>query len=409
MLLWICFAVLTALVVAVLMQPLRRGRSELVDPGAADRDVYRAQLTELEAERERGLVDVTEFEGARAEVARRLLKAAEADDNDGEHATHTGASPHTQMLYMVVAAIIPLAAVTTYVLTGSPHLPSKPFAARKAEPVATRTPEEIIKAISLVEERLRAEPNDGQGWAVIAPIYLRLGRFGDAAHAFAEANRLLGETPKGLLGFAEATLRSENGQVTEPVRRAARRVLELQPDRVTPRVWLALGLEQDKNFLGAVKIYEELLARAPAEAKYRKAVADRLSAVRQKINGGSAVPEKNPPSENVPAKSDSANEAESTGPRNPTAQEIARAQQMTPEAREAFVTDMVSRLADRLKKNGQDLQGWLRLARAYHVLGREDDATGAIESAKKAFANDPTALETIEKAATELADTASRR
>jgi cytochrome c-type biogenesis protein CcmH len=75
---------------------------------------------------------------------------------------------------------------------------------------------------------------------------------------------------------------------------------------------------------------------------------------------------------------------------------------MSPAEREAFITSMVDRLAARLKDNGKDLDGWMRLARAYKVLGREGDAVGAVASARQNFAGDQAALAEIDKSAASL-------
>ena len=70
---------------------------------------------------------------------------------------------------------------------------------------------------------------------------------------------------------------------------------------------------------------------------------------------------------------------------------------MSPAEREAFIGSMVERLATRLKDNGHDLDGWMRLARAYKVLGRDDEARGALHSARTNFAGDQAALAEIDK------------
>src|SRR5690606_10076792 len=129
---------------------------------------------------------------------------------------------------------------------------------------------------------LREHPEDGKGWDVIAPVYLRLQRFADAAHAFAEANRLEGESVRRLLGFAEATLLAENGIVTEPVRKAALRVLALEPGRIEVRVWLALAKEQDGDLAAAVAEYNDILGKAPQDAPWRSAVSERLAMVEKR-------------------------------------------------------------------------------------------------------------------------------
>jgi cytochrome c-type biogenesis protein CcmH len=57
---------------------------------------------------------------------------------------------------------------------------------------------------------------------------------------------------------------------------------------------------------------------------------------------------------------------------------------------------MVAGLATRLQSNGKDLEGWMRLVRAYTVLGRGKDASTALASARTNFAGDPKALEQLQ-------------
>lgn len=393
MLLWLCFAFMTAGVVALLLLPLRRAPRGTVEPATADVAVYRDQLRELEAERDRGLFVDSEIESARAEVARRLIKRASGEraraNLPAEDAASLGRARKT---YMVVAALLPVIGIGLYLLTGSPQLPGHPYAERQSADAAQAP---VVDLIARVEERLRAHPEDGKGWDVIAPIYLRLGRYGDAAHAFAEANRLEGESVRRLLGFAEATLLAENGVVSEPVRRAALRVLQLEPKRIEVRAWLILAKEQDGDLAEAAAGYRALLAEAPADAPWRKAISDRLDLVTKKLNGepipGETIPGA-PSAKAAPA----APGGEVSGPAAP---DLAA---MSPAERDAFIQGMVDRLATRLKENGKDLAGWLRLARAYKVLGRDQDARAALESARANFAGDAASLEEIGKSEQDL-------
>ncbi|MFA5951326.1 MAG: c-type cytochrome biogenesis protein CcmI [Hyphomicrobium sp.] len=382
MLLWICFAVLTAAVVACLMQPLRVSvRAPAIDPAAADLAVYRDQLEELEAEHARGQISADEIEAARVEVARRLIKRAEvrAPENGGIKTTPELAP----RIYFALASLVPLVTVAIYLVAGAPSLPSRPYAERQTKPAEEAT---IADVIARIEERLRTHPDDGQGWDVVAPVYLRLGRYADAAHSYAQANRLLGETTKRLLGFAEATLLAETGIVSEPVRQAALRILQIEPDRIEPRLWLTLAKEQDGDLKGASDSYRALLADAPADAPWRNAVSERISMLTRKLAGE--------PVADLPAM-----EKTDPAPGSPSPQDTARVQQMSPEDRQAFINKMVEGLAARLKTDGKDLQGWLKLARAYKVLGRETDAAGAMADARRNFAGDQNALAEIDAAA----------
>lgn len=388
MLLWLCFAFLTAAVVAFLLRPLRDASAPGVEPVAADLAVYRDQLRELEAERERGLFIDSEIESARAEVARRLLKRAGSGAKGPAPAAEGASLSRARWTYTVVAALLPVVGITLYLAEGSPHLPNRPFAERKAA-AAESGDAAVSSLIARVEERLRAHPEDGKGWDVIAPVYLRMQRYAEAAHAFAEANRLEGESVRRLLGFAEATLLAENGIVSEPVRRAALRVLELEPRRIEVRVWLALAKEQDGDLAGAVAEYRDIHAKAPEQAPWRAAVSERLALVEKRIKG-------EPARETRTAAAPPAPSAE-PGPAAPAAQ-MPDVSAMTPAERDAFIAGMVDRLAARLKDNGKDLDGWIRLARAYKVLGRDDEARQAIADARRNFAGETAPLAEVEKA-----------
>lgn len=392
MLLWLCFAFLTAAIVALLLRPLRKAPDASVAPAEADLAVYRDQLRELDAERDRGLFNETEVESARAEVARRLLKRAGATDAPGVTDDAVSLS-RARAIFIAVAALLPVVGIGLYLAEGSPHLPDQPFQERRIADVGQSNVGELI---ARVEERLREHPEDGRGWDVIAPIYLRLQRYADAAHAFAEANRLEGETVRRLLGFAEATMLANDGIVTEPVRAATLRVLQIDPSRIDVKVWLALAKEQDGDLPGAVAAYRALLAESPADAKWRTPVEERIAIVEKKIRG-------EPVDDTSPAKPDEKAPPVAAAPppsgMPPGAPDVAA---MSPAERDAFIAGMVDRLASRLKENGKDLDGWMRLARAYKVLGRETDAEGAIASARANFAGDQASLGEIDKNAESL-------
>ena len=88
--------------------------------------------------------------------------------------------------------------------------------------------------------------------------------------------------------------------------------------------------------------------------------------------------------------------------RGPSASEVEAAEKMPPEQRARMIEGMVAGLAERLKANNQDLPGWLRLVRAYAVLGRRDDALSALASARQAFPADEKALSELARLARAL-------
>ncbi len=67
-----------------------------------------------------------------------------------------------------------------------------------------------------------------------------------------------------------------------------------------------------------------------------------------------------------------------------------------------FVNQMVEKLAERLKTETTDLEGWLKLVRAYKVLGRDGDATAALATARKSLSADQKAISALDGLAKEL-------
>ncbi len=368
MLLWVAFAVLTAIVAAALLRPLTGSSASSLDATSADGAVYRDQLSEIDADVARGLIGEGEAKAARTEVARRLLKTTEASAPDitAERAVASGKRAET-VLRAAVGFVV-LASIGLYVAFGSPALPGLPHSSRLATPVE-KAP--VMELIARVEERLRDHPEDGQGWDVIAPIYLRLERFGDARESYANAMRLLGETPGRLASFAEAAFRASDGVVTPEVRAAAERLKALAPDRADAAMWLALGTEQDGATAAAIDAYKAIIAREPANSIWAKAAEARVTA----LEGGASASPQPGPSEPGPSEKD-----------------IEAAGKMSAAERSQLVGQMVERLSARLKANGSDLAGWMQLMNSYVVLGRKDDAARAFADAKGNFKDNGKAL-----------------
>jgi cytochrome c-type biogenesis protein CcmH len=361
MVLWIGFAILAAAVVWALTRPLRMAPHGGSAPDS-ELAVYKDQLAEIETERAQGLIGGSEAEAARVEVARRLIRRAE--ERERADGTPSPDDSSVRSAVMWTAAALPLAAISLYLFVGSPELPGRPYAARLDEPLEKASASDLV---AKVEAHLRTHPNDGRGWDVLAPVYLRSGDFRQAADAFQRATKLLGESPKRLAGFARAKILLDNGVVGEPARKAYERLHELDPKAVEPRVWLAIAKEQDGDLAGAEAEYKELLAAKPGEP-WKSLLDGRIRAVTMKLVETPAVGV--PPPDG--GKPDFHN--------------------MTPEQRQAFVEKMVDGLATRLKTDGKDLAGWMQLVRSYVVLGRTQDANTALAEARKNFAGDEKAL-----------------
>lgn len=252
MLLWIVFAAMTAVVALAIVQPYWRRH---MGGGAPSHDlaVYKEQLREIEHEQARGLLGEAEYSSARIEISRRILAASAAADGDRPGLTASPLAPY------VMLSLLATVTVAVYLIYGSPEMRDQPLAARVAE---DGNPP-IERLVARVEERLQEHPEDGAGWTVVAPVYMRLGRYADAASAFQKAIGLLGETPDRLGDLGEALAFANDGNVGDEARAAFRKAQSHDPSNARAAFWLAIAQEQDGKLAEAAQGYKTLIGRGP--------------------------------------------------------------------------------------------------------------------------------------------------
>ncbi len=336
---------------------------------AFDAAVYRDQLGEIDSDRARGLIGAEEAEGARVEIARRLLAAdSKARGSDRVHGRHRQGQSGDDRGRRVA---LPLLALGLYLTFGSPRLPDQPLAARLEDPASDRNLEALV---ARVEARLRQHPEEGEGWEVIAPVYLSWRRYGDAAEAYGQAIRLLGPSAKRLAGQGQALVLANNGVVTEEARQALQHAHDLDQTLIEPRILLAIAKEQDGQFAAAIADWRALLSTADAEAPWRAMVEQRIALAEAHLAGKPRRKPK-PRRRRRLKRQPKAARALRTSPRR---------RAMSPAERQAMVEGMVQGLAARLDQDGGDLPGWLKLVRAYSVLDRKDEAQKALRARQDA-------------------------
>ena len=353
MFLWIILAVLTAAVAAVLLVTLARGAKSEIPDRAGEIAVYRDQMAELERDREQGLISAEEAEYAKAEIGRRLLSAAgEADSQSEAPAGRTGLTATG----VAVTLLVPAVGLSLYLLLGNPQLPDQPLAARLENPG-----QNMALLVAKAERHLAENPNDGAGWDLLAPIYFKAMRLGDAELAFRNAMRLLGISPERLDGLGETLVAANDGIVTEDARLAFEESLRLQPDNPRARFYVGLGLEQAGRRDEARAAFEAIAKASPPDAPWMDLIRQHIAAT------GGTTPQT------------------AEAPNGPSADDMAAAGQMSEGDRQDMIRGMVESLAARLQDDPNNLDGWLRLVRSYSVLGDKEKAEEALKTGLKTF------------------------
>jgi len=213
MALWFVFALMTAAAVFAVLWPL--GRASDAQAGS-DLAVYRDQLEELDRDHAAGLIGETEAQAARVEISRRLITAA--DVAEFAHSLPIGSSLWRRRAIAVAAVVLlPLVAVALYFTLGSPESPSQPLEARQR---AVHEDRSIANLVSQVEAHLERNPDDARGYEVLAPVYLRLGRFDSAVNARRKLLALSGENAERQSDLGETLAAAANGIVTAEAKAA---------------------------------------------------------------------------------------------------------------------------------------------------------------------------------------------
>ena len=337
---WIVAAALTLGACLAVLWPLMRHDREELPESAFDIEVYRDQLAELDRDVARGAIDAKEAELARVEISRRILKASKAEAHDG----NAGATRFARALASIAVLSIPLASWSIYAATGSPDLPAQPLSARLERDPSQAS---IAELVARAEGHLNANPQDGRGWDVLAPIYYRLERYSDAATAYRNAMRLLGATAAREIGLGEALAAAAGGMVTADAQAAFERALVLEPGNPRARYLIATGYMQEGKTAEAAALLRAMQAETPADSPWAPVVESALAAIDPAAPG-------------------------------PNADDMEAASQMSAEDRTAMIEGMVAGLDQRLRDNPDDPEGWQRLVQSYLVLDRREAAADAL-------------------------------
>ena len=359
MLFWVIAAILTLGASLAVLLPLAGGAKGASTSSDHDLEVYRDQLAELDRDAARGLIQPAEAEEARAEIARRILRLDGAGPAD--KAATRQPSMATRLVATAAVLAVPLVSWGVYSQLGSPDLPSQPLSERLAKNPADSSVDELV---ARAEAHLAANPGDGRGWDVLAPVYLRMQRFADAVTAYRNAIRLDGDSAARQAGLGEAIANAAGGIVSADAQAAFEAALKLDPANPKASFYLAMALAQEGQTDKAIAAWQTMLAMLPPDSPWRGAVQQALAQ-----SGNRAV------ASGQPAK-------------GPDAADVDAASSMSPQDREAMINTMVAGLDEKLKQNPRDAEGWMKLVRSYVVLGKANQARDALNRGIAVFGAD---------------------
>lgn len=340
---------MTLLVVAWLVRPLLRPAPQ---PGVSSQRlnaaIYRDQLQTLERDLARGIISPADYEATQDEMQLRLLDDTEAPAAPlpPRHVSFWSA----RRTAAVIALLFPLGAAGLYGWLGAPAA-IDPMATQKADS------EKVVQMVEALAARLKAQPDNPMGWAMLARSYKVLGRLPEAEQAFLKAGELVNTDPDLLVDYADLLAALAGNNIEGRPLALVKQALILNPQHPMGLMMSGVAAYRRADYAVAVAQWEKLLTLLEPGSPDAQQVESDITDARAKA-GRPALANTN--ADKLPPV------------------DAAAAAAMTPEK----INQMVERLATRLKANPDDLVGWARLARAYRVQGRLAEAEIADARAK---------------------------
>ena len=287
--------VMVAIALAWLLWPLlRHARRPVVERHVANASIYRDQFADLDADLRRGTISETQYAEARGELERRLL-----DEGRAQGATSAAPAGSGRTTAIVVALAVPLVAGLMYWKLGAPDAFSPMATAAVSADPHQMTPDQLNEMVQQLAARLDKEPQNVEGWVILARTYYTMRKFPEAAAAYEKLTLLVPDEPDLLADYADALAMSQGRDLTGRPLELVQAALKIDPTH-----WKALAMAgtaafDRKDYKGAVDYWERLRSSQPADSPIVQSIAASINEAR-KLGGlppspsVAAVPEKAP-------------------------------------------------------------------------------------------------------------------
>lgn len=273
-------ALLVALVTAILLRPLLQSRK--TSPGAGRREINLAifsdQLAELERDRAEGSLAEADFEQAKNELHRRVLEDVRPE------APADSRQPAARKTAFALLAILPLAAAAAYLLLGNP---------RGLDPMQTQarlSPQQMEAMVDQLAGKLKRNPDDAEGWIMLARSYKVMGRYAEAADAYAHAGARLDKEASLLADYAEVLSQAQGGNLGGKAGELIARALQVDPDEPQALLLAGAAASDRRDFLAAADYWERLLRQLEPGSEEAETLKAAVAKAREVAAQGSQAP-----------------------------------------------------------------------------------------------------------------------
>ena len=273
LLFWLFAALLVAATLGTLIRPLlrRTPRSDAPDSGGAVIAVFRDHKRTLDVEYESGAITAAERDAALAELTRRVA-------DEGVEAPSPAVAHHSRLAWpvaIVLIVLIPTAAIMLYQRLGNPAATAVADVAAGHD-VSER---QIVAMVESLAQRLKERPDDGEGWVLLARSYQALGRFAEAADAYAHADALIKDDPNLLADYADVLAMAQGRRLAGKPALLVERALAIDPKQRKALALAATIALEERDFAASLGYWRRLAAELPTGSDEARQVSEVIAEV----------------------------------------------------------------------------------------------------------------------------------
>lgn len=263
---WVAAALALVLVLASLFRPfLLKASGRSISRRQLNTAIFRDQLARLEKDRAENMIGEADYQQSRAELQRRVI----ADTSEADDAPILRAPKKTML---AIGLVLPVAAIGLYALLGSPATlePNGPQHAATAQ--------DMDRLVVGLAQKLEKEPENLQGWAMLARSYKMLGRNVEAEQAFVRAGAFLDNDAQLLAIYADLAATNANGDFAGKPTQLIEKALRVDPQNAMA-LWLAgTAAFRGGQFDSAIRIWERLIPQVEPDSDDSRMLQESINA-----------------------------------------------------------------------------------------------------------------------------------
>jgi cytochrome c-type biogenesis protein CcmH len=251
----------------------------------------RQQLVELAERNRKGEIEGDAYEHTKRTIESRIVSFVMEHRSDGA----TAATRPGLLLMAVLSIAVVAVAVASYAWLATPAtrtagpVVSAPAAAGASassnaggdksggHPVNSA---QISAMVDKLAARLKEQPDDGDGWAMLARSYAVTGRHHDAVPAFRNAVALKKGDAVLLADYADALAVTQDRRFEGEPLALVEQALRLDPNNVKALLLAGSAALERKDSAGAIQYWEKVTRLVPPDSPFHQRAKDGITAAR---------------------------------------------------------------------------------------------------------------------------------